>query len=412
MTIFLKVIFYFCFALIVLAAGFQALDVLWDRQDKDRLKQRILDFWIATSEIEFIEQLHRALDARYARMRSLRKQFVELFWILCVVVAVSTIYDTWADKAILQTEYKTIVKIDFASRYEIHCLYLMWGKSAEAIKAACDLHNRSNSPPELAYVQEREKQFNDLVSTVGTEFLLFSDIASTVIGLIVVSLPLTAALLISLNVTLWILSRITRSGLRLTFLVLFDFLVALFMPPLLTSICMLILVGAGVFIFGQVIDLGWFVTTNWLTLTLGTVALEIMANFIFPALLFSLATVISGTSAVIVSILTVTIGAIWLATYRVFEFIVAVGKFVRLDFSNDYIQSTVDWAIFTDLLFSTLYLVPCLLLVLANRSGTTRRMFLNLVMWVGDHSRGPFIALAEIASSVFALVGKLFISKA
>lgn len=79
----------FCFVLIALAGIFRALDVLWDRQDKEKLRDNILDFWVKTSELEFGEQLHRALEARYARMRSLRKQFIKLFWIFCAVVAIS-----------------------------------------------------------------------------------------------------------------------------------------------------------------------------------------------------------------------------------------------------------------------------------------------------------------------------------
>src|SRR5260370_13481 len=120
------------FVLLVLAAVFWMLDVLLDRQDKDRLKNRILDFWINTSNLEFVDQLQRALTARYARMRSLRYQFVKLFWFFCAVVALfATFAVLAADKASMRLAYKELSQTNFKYRYLIHCAYLQSTKKEE-----------------------------------------------------------------------------------------------------------------------------------------------------------------------------------------------------------------------------------------------------------------------------------------
>lgn len=404
-----KVVGGFCIIVILLAGAFRALDVLWDRQDKEVLKERVLEFWIRTSEIAFVEQLRRALEARYFRMCSLRLKFVKLFWVFCGLVALSAIYDAiGAEKGNLRPQYKEMIRIDFEYRYRIHCHYSMFGKSAEDIKSTCDADKRAAAPPELAIYQEREAGFQRLVSEAGAGFLSLSALASGLAIIAVVALPMTAALMISLNLTLWILSRITRSKLRFIFLVVLDVMVAIFMPPLLTSAFMLALVGMSVFIFGQILDFGSFSSATWLTLTLGTAGLAINMNFIFPALFFLLAMALPGAFAAIVSFLTLAVGTIWIASNSSFEFVSDVGKFLQLDFGVDVLQATINWAIFTDLLFSAFYLGPCLLLVIANRSERARKMFLNLVMWVGDHSKGPLVAFSEILSSIFVLFKKVF----
>jgi len=96
-----------------------------------------------------------------------------------------------------------------------------------------------------------------------------------------------------------------------------------------------------------------------------------------------------------------------MAYLRVFAFTADVWKIPQLDFSNDAISSIIDWAIFTDLLFSVAYLGPCVLLVLANRSSTLRNKFLNLVMFIGDHSKGPFVAVAEFLSPLLTFLQRL-----
>jgi hypothetical protein len=403
-----------CIALLVLTAAFQALDVLWDRQDKDRLKERILEFWISTSGLAFPAQLRQALDARYARMRSLQKQFqfIKLFWLFCTLLIIFTSLELpfWTDKADIQSAYKLAVEVDFEWGYRIRCAYLltMSKKSPDELKVACDPQMRANAPPGLTIYQTREAEFQKYLSDLSTAPLLLSAIATNIISVIVVAIPLTVALLLSLNVTMWILSRITQSRLNLIFLLILDILVAICMPPLLTTSFMFLLVGAGVLVSGQVIDFASFSSANWVTLTLGMTAFLINLHFIFQALSVLLVLQFPGILAALIGFLSFISTTLWMAGDRVLEFAVDVGKVLRLDFSTDAIQSTVNWAIFTDLLFSMSYVIPSLLLVLANRNATARSMFLNLLMWIGDHSKGPLIAVSEIFSSLFTLLRKLF----
>jgi hypothetical protein len=408
----ISIVGFLLLVLFVLAAISRALDVLWDRQDKEILKQKILEFWIKISEIGFVEQLRTALNARYRRTRALRKSFIMLFWAFCLVVVVATSYDSFqTDEANQRQNYKEMVEIDFASSYFVHCAYLMWGEGAGKIKTACDPKHPIDPPKVFEIYRQRQTDFENLLSQIGTTPLLLSTIGSTILATIVLAVPLTLALWLSLNLTLWILSRITQSRLKFALLVLTDIIVAIFMPPLLSSTFMIVMVGTGVLLSGQIIDLTSFASANWSTLTLRTAGLEINFAFIYPALFFLLTTVIPTMFTLLLGLPAILVGVVWMAINRTFEFTTAAGKVLRLDFSNDFIQATIDWAIFTDLLFSATYLIPCLCLVLANRSETTRKLFLNLVMWVGDHSQGPLVALSEIFSSVFTFFARLFTGK-
>jgi len=81
---------------------------------------------------------------------------------------------------------------------------------------------------------------------------------------------------------------------------------------------------------------------------------------------------------------------------RVIQFFVDANKLVRFDFSVDSVTACVDWAIFIDILFSMSFLLPCLSLVLANRNSKSRKVFLNVAMWIHDHNRGPYLAISEL----------------
>jgi hypothetical protein len=338
-------------------------------------------------------------------MRLLRTRFLKLFWIFCALVALfTTVENLWKDNSELRSSLKQTVHTDFDTRYRLRCAQLMSGKSQAEINAACDPQNPTNAPRELESYQKLEAEFQQYVSEIKPNALLLSIIVAENIGIFFLAIPLTIALLISFNATLWILSKITRSKLRLFFLIVVDVLVATIMPPLLTSIFLLLVVGAAIILFGQIIAFASFSSANWFTLTLGAASLGMHVKFIFPAAFFLLAVILPGKLGWAVAALTLVVGGIWMATDRVSEFISDAAKLFQLDFTTDSLQATIDWAIFTDLLFSAFYLVPCLLLVLANRSETTRTKFLNLVMWVGDHSRGPFIALAELSTLLFSLL--------
>jgi hypothetical protein len=408
-----NLILYFAAVCIVAAIFLRFLNVLYDRQDKEKLKQSILDFWINTSELAFVEKLHRSLDARYTRMKSLRWPFIKLFWLLCILVAASmSIGILKEDGAERQAKWEKSVTEDFSFGYIFRCGVLL-GKAGrnDDIGKICSADKRTEGPPELSIYKERENKFRNLVSQMGPTNLLLADIVSNLTAIVVVAIPLTAALFVSLNFTLWILSRITRSNLGFFILVLFDFLIAIIMPPLLTSFSLLILVGVGVVISGQILDLSWFDTANWVTLTIGSAALGINLSFIFPVLFLLSAYYLSGFIGGAILVLIYFVSPIWMAITRISSFISDAAKFLSFDFSNDILQSIIDWAIFTDLVFSTVYLGPSLLLIFANRSYRTRSFFLNLVMQIGDHSEGPLVAIADILSSSGDFLKKIISGK-
>jgi hypothetical protein len=71
----------------------------------------------------------------------------------------------------------------------------------------------------------------------------------------------------------------------------------------------------------------------------------------------------------------------------------------------DAVTTIINWAIFLDLLYSIVFVVPSLVIVLANRSPASRNIFMNFAMWVHDHQKGPLIAVAEIIDSFGRIFG-------
>lgn len=393
-------------ALAVLAAILQFLDIVWDRQDKERIKQRILDFWIKTSDLAFMAQVSSALEARYARTRSLRGKFITLFWIFCgVVICVASIETLWIKSDDLRASYSATLKINFDADFSIRCAYSMVPASpgSNDVAERCNPTNESNSSPEFVSYRITRDKFLNFVSQCSPTSLLLSQLTSGVISVLIVGLPATVALLISLNLTLWILSRITQSRIKFVFLVLFDIFVAAWMPPFLTSLMIMVVVAAEVLISGQIFSIATFSEPSWLALTVGSSLLQINITFWFLSIAFLVISVFPAQLAAILTALAFLDAPLVMAALRVETFVADVVKVFEFDFSTDLIQATIDYAIFTDLLFSAFYLCPCFLIVVANRNDRFRNMFLNLIMWVGDHAKGPFVAVSELASLVFSI---------
>lgn len=54
------------------------------------------------------------------------------------------------------------------------------------------------------------------------------------------------------------------------------------------------------------------------------------------------------------------------------------------------------------------FFLPSLLMVIAQRNSVLRRMFLKLVQYVGDHPKGPLIAVAEAVNNIARSVIDVF----
>jgi hypothetical protein len=140
-----------------------------------------------------------------------------------------------------------------------------------------------------------------------------------------------------------------------------------------------------------------------ISLALGSALLSINVSFFWIAFGFLALSIFPAQAAAIITALALINLPLALAWLRIQSFVGDVVKLLHFDFSTDAVQGIIDWAIFTDFLFSVVYLGPSFLIVAAGRNETLRNRFLNLVMWIGDHAKGPFVALSELATIIFSI---------
>ncbi len=86
LTVFVGSFWLVVIALLLAGAVLQALDILLDPTDRTAFRTWMVNFWISTADLHLYDQLQRALQSRYNRMRSLRFRFLQLFWFLAAAV--------------------------------------------------------------------------------------------------------------------------------------------------------------------------------------------------------------------------------------------------------------------------------------------------------------------------------------
>jgi hypothetical protein len=405
MPTFLIVIGYLLVILIAISGLLRLLDISTGREDKERLKEKIERFWMETAEIEFPARLQQALALRYSRTRSLRFKFVRLFWLFCALSIVATGLESLGNPAGM---YRGIIDLDFAERYLIHCSYTFMKANRDAadIQEYCDPTKNHDTPIEFQHYRKEKEAYENAIDALSKYpgLLAASSITAHLLTALIVMVPLSIALWVSFNITLRLLSVVTRSRLYFLLVVGFDIVIALVMPPLLTSFAILFLVGGGVFAFGQVPDFFAFSSANWFTLTFGLALFNLSLSYIFPALGSLLAYVSGGVGMIILAFFALIV-PVFMAQNRISAFFIDASKLISADFDIDTISSLIDWAILCDLLFSATFLFPSPALVLANRSAASRKRFLNVAMWIHDHNKGPYIAISELLTDFLKVFG-------
>jgi hypothetical protein len=71
-------------------------------------------------------------------------------------------------------------------------------------------------------------------------------------------------------------------------------------------------------------------------------------------------------------------------------------KVAHFDFSPTYIDGAINFAIVTDLLYSLLFFLPGLGIVLLQRWPFGQRTFLNIIQWFPEHPKGPIFAMSKM----------------
>jgi hypothetical protein len=224
---------------------------------------------------------------------------------------------------------------------------------------------------------------------------VFSSIIGALVPLIL-ALPLTAGLFVSFNLTLWLLSRLTQSRLAALAVVAFDVLLALVMPTIVSGVLLTILVFAIVFSFDTLPDYSMFQNPTWITLTISSASV-LLGFYLSTPVVVALFTKEFPFEFIGPSYIVSTIAGY--AYDNAKSLFVDIGRIVKFDFDIGPAETLINYAIGIDLLFSLVYIVPCLLLVLMQRSDLTRKILLNIMQWVAEHPKGPLIALEEIVTS-------------
>lgn len=371
-----------------------------DRDDKERFKARIEKFWLDTADINVKDQLNRALASRYRRSRALRVRFLQLFWIICAIVAFIAGLENASQNP---GNFLGILQLDFGTRYAIQCGYILIRDNRTEAADYCDSTKNPTGPPELEHLREEKQNYENFVTKLSDYpgALFAAGFFSEVLIVLFIAVPLSFALWISFHVTLRLLSKITGSRIYYALLVALDLAIAIATPPILASALSLVFLGGSILFFGQGLDFFTFPSPSWLTLTVGAALFSVTLSYLFPALVFVLAVTLPGSWGVIVAAALFTLSPLLMAYVRVHAIASDVTSFFGLEVSS--IDSCIDWAIFVDVVFSMTYLAPSFALVLANRSDRSRKTFMNLAMWIHDHNRGPFVALSELSGMFLQL---------
>jgi hypothetical protein len=227
------------------------------------------------------------------------------------------------------------------------------------------------------------------------------------VSLLFLAIPLFIALWLSFNITLWILSKVTESKVRLVLIVFLDVVVALVMPPLLTSAMLLSAFLIMVFGIGNIIDFTTLQNSNWMTVGISGASVMLHAMYFVPLGFAYALFLLPAIASVLIAPIAITI-VLYMAYVNLHAFILDTVRFLSLDFDETVQQALINYAIAIDLLFSFTYLLPCIALVTAHRSERTRRAFLSITQWIAENPNGILPAIAKILRGIADVLDQFF----
>jgi len=86
-------------------------------------------------------------------------------------------------------------------------------------------------------------------------------------------------------------------------------------------------------------------------------------------------------------------------------------KVTTLNFDVGIIESSINLAIFFDILYSIFFIVPGIAFVAIQRWPFGRRVFLNFVLWVTNHPKGVIYAFGEMLLGIVTAIRQSVIGK-
>lgn len=396
-----------------IASILEALHELLDNERKERIRERIVDFWLRTAELEFAAKLQRALRSRYMQMRQVRRTYLKLFAFLIALLVLIGGHDLLSTKEIEGSAIAAkaaVIDFDFRARLLRTNAYSNAVKNTESRQNDCiarsDYDPREYINSIAAFDRLKELVFNEIEFLSKHPIKLWlAAFTSQTVSLLFLAMPLLIALGLSFNITLWILSKITESKVRLILIIAVDIAVALIMPPLLTSAMLLSSFLFVVFGMGNAIDFTTFAQPNWLTIGISGASITLHALYILPLGFSYVLLVLPGIASIFIAPLAITI-ALYMAYENLTAFVVDAIKFFSFDFNETVQQALINYAIAIDLLFSMTYLIPCIALVTMHRANRTRGAFLSVTQWIADNPGGALPAMAKVLRGIADVLGE------
>ncbi|WP_315805493.1 hypothetical protein [Bradyrhizobium sp. SZCCHNS3002] len=393
------------FLVTIIGFSFFALDKFLNSQSKAGLKQRVIEFWYRTASLEFYQQFTEAMRSRYSQVRQLRRVFLVAFALVAVAIALlngiaafiappdQTIsyYEARSEqyfKSIIETAISTEINADLTDEWPPD---IGLGSTGDQCTKAMGTYFTwvlySTLEKRASFRRFFDAHRNDKWS-----IRLFGGVVNFT-SLLLYSLPLLIGLLASLNLTVWILSRIVQSKLAFIFILFADLLLAVAVPALLSSVMIVSMVGgwnAALFVS----RVSSSMNPSWTTIGLSKIQDDALQNAHSARLVVELASGLFSIAELNVA------QRFWQFTAgNIALFFSHLSRVMSFDLAISPHKALVSYAIGIDLLFSLLYVVPCFFLVLMRRSQFSRAIFLNFVQWVAEHPKGVLLALEETCTS-------------
>lgn len=397
----------------LITAGFvlSALDRLLDSRDRDAIRARVEKFWFRTASLELHEQFQLAMRSRYTQMRRLQRYFFMFFVAIGFFLSfANAMWGALATPKEIKEYQQALMKTDFELRYSFY--FYVDGYSGDEpefgnVDGSCTIgsgYDDMQAIYSLGRAKAGIEKFLDDHEDSAVAMRIFSATVGALVPLFL-TMPLAVGLFISFNITLWLLSRVTQSRIGATIIVIFDLALALVMPSVVSAVLISIAVFAVVFSVEGMPDyasIGGEVT--WVRLTIASMCFILGRSLSWPLV------VAAFTKEFPFELIGVPYIVSTLAQYGYLNakaLFIDLGRIATFDLNIDPIETLINYAIGFDVLFSLLYIVPCLSLVLMQRSEWTRNLFLKIVQWIAEHPKGPIIALEEVVTAFARYLGGL-----
>lgn len=340
---------------IIISVVLRGIDWLLDPDDRRKLVEKVGAFYVQTANLQFYKSFHQALSLQYKHSKVRRSRFLKLFCLLSILVFLLLSYGAITTPiANIAKLYKDQIGFDFDVRYS---LFLVTSINDQTISRddsgkICIIDDQfSNWIVSLNNLSGLCLKYSSYIanSLSNPVALKTSSVPSSAIMSLILALALLFALSLSFLVNQNILSAILRSHFHMIVVIIGSIIIAVSIPPLVVYLVIGGTVSLVAYLFGGILDYTYFDDVNILTVALATSSVVLVsqfAAFYLPALL----TYYVRDLAVFMSILE-AVFMFSMIEHQVHYFVIDTYRVLHLDINIGYIESIINWAIFTDLMY-------------------------------------------------------------